>query len=209
MALGIPPASSGADFLSDWITFFFLLTPFFSVSAFLSFSKGKSAQERKKMAIKATGAMLMIGIGLFLFGNPIFRLFGITVDSFRVGAGILLFLVALDSVRGRQVVATEAEDLSVVPLAVPIAVGPGTIGVILVMGSETPSLGQMGFRLSALCAAVLCLGGMYLGANALEKYIPRDVLAVLSKLTGLFLAAFAAQLIFTGVRNLIFEPLSH
>lgn len=199
-------APDGAGFLSDWLTFFFLLTPFFSVSAFLSLSVHKSRQERKKLALKATGAMLLLGIGLFLFGNPIFRVFGITVDSFRVGAGILLFLVALDSVRGRQLAETESEDLSVVPLAVPIAVGPGTIGAILVMGSESSSPGQMGARLAALCAAVLCLGGMYLGAHVLEKYIPRDVLAVLSKLTGLFLAAFAAQLILTGARNLFLQP---
>ncbi|MDF3128762.1 MarC family protein [Kiritimatiellaeota bacterium B1221] len=206
MSSSVISATSGGDFISDWITFFFLLTPFFSISAFLSFSAQKTEVERKRLAVKATVAMLLIGIGLFGFGNTIFSLFGITVDSFRVGAGILLFLVALDSVRGRQLSATDTEDLSVVPLAVPIAVGPGTIGAILVMGSESATLGQMGLRLSALCGAILTLGGLYLGAHALEKYIPKDVLAVLSKLTGLFLAAFAAQLIFTGARHLLMAP---
>ncbi|WFB36971.1 MarC family protein [Kiritimatiellota bacterium B12222] len=206
MSLSTLLASSGADFISDWITFFFLLTPFFCISAFLTFSVQKSKAERKHLAIKSTIAMLLIATGLFLFGDLIFRVFGITVDSFRVGAGILLFLVALDSVRGRQLATTDAEDLSVVPLAVPIAVGPGTIGAILVMGSESTSLDQMCFRLAALCCAILSLGGLYLGAHVLEKYIPKDLLAVLSKLTGLFLAAFAAELIFTGARHLLMAP---
>lgn len=190
-------------FFGSWITFFFLLTPFFAITVFLTLTANKSPARRRKTAIKSTVAMMLIGIVLFLFGNTIFHGLGITVDSFRVGAGILLFLVALDSVRGRDVVATNSDEIAVVPLAVPIAVGPGTIGTILVIGSESVGFAQAAWGLISLLCAILTLGALFLGAHALERHIHKDVLAVLSKLTGLILAAFAAQLVLTGARNLL------
>jgi multiple antibiotic resistance protein len=190
-------------FVGWWIKFFFLLTPFFSVSVYLSLTAKQTPSRRRRIALKATVSMVLICVGLFFFGNPLFRVLGITVDSFRVGAGVLLFLVALDSVRGRSVVTSDHEEVSVVPLAVPVAVGPGTIGTLLVLGSDSETLGAALLGCLALVCAVCTLGGMFFAAQALERYIHKDVLAVLSKLTGLVLAAFAAQLIFTGVRNLL------
>jgi multiple antibiotic resistance protein len=189
-------------FFGWWIKFFFLLTPFFSVSVFLSLTAGETAARRRRVALKATVAMVLLCVGLFFFGNPLFRVLGITVDSFRVGAGILLFLVALDSVRGRSVVTSDGGEVSVVPLAVPVAVGPGTIGTLLVLGSDSETVAEAAMGCAALVCAVLTLGGLFIVAQALERYMHRDILAVLSKLTGLVLAAFAAQLIFIGARSL-------
>ena len=60
--------------------------------------------------------------------------------------------------------------------------------------------GRMGRQ---LIQATLGMEGVQLGA-ALERLLKKNGLNILSKLTGLFLAALASQLIFTGIRNIMF-----
>ena len=190
-------------FVGSAIKYFFLLTPFFAVSVFLTLTKGLSGHQRRQMALKSSVAMVFICMVLFFFGNYIFRILGITVDSFRVGAGVLLFLLAIDSTRGRKLEIEKEGDISVVPIAVPVTVGPGTIGTILVMGSESVGFSYASVGCLALVMAILAVGIMFWFAHELERFISNDALAVLSKLTGLVLAAFSAQLILVGIRNLL------
>lgn len=191
-------------FIGSAIKYFFLLTPFFAVSVFLTLTKGVSGRQRRQMAVKSTVAMVVICMILFFFGNFIFRMLGITVDSFRIGAGVLLFLLAIDSTRGRKIEIETEGDISVVPIAVPVTVGPGTIGTILVMGSESTGIHYASAGCLALVLAIVGVGIMFWFAHELERIVSNNALAVLSKLTGLVLAAFSAQLIVVGIRNLLF-----
>ena len=112
--------------------------PFFVISAFLSLTKDDSNSERQKIAVKVTLAIGLTCFVLFLFGSYIFDLFGITLDAFRIGAGAVLFISAVSMIQGKATVSPsdQKEDVAVVPLAIPITVGPGTIGALLVMGAS-------------------------------------------------------------------------
>lgn len=194
-------------FVSTWIKFFFLLTPFFVLSMFLSLTPHLEEKQRRQLAVRVTWAIFVVSIALFLFGNALFSVFGITVDAFRVGAGLLLFLSAVDLVRGdtkARTVPVEG-DIAVVPLAVPITIGPATTGALLVMGSEaqTASLTERLLSGAGLVAALLCVSAMLVASASVERLIGRQGLVILSKLTGLVLAALAAQIVFTGIRGLL------
>ena len=125
-------------FLNVYLKLFVIMTPFFVISAFLSMTRGFLPTERKKAAFKVTLAIVLSVFTIYLFGRHIFALFGITLDAFRIGAGAVLFLSAVSMVRGPTAVTppSPGEDVAVVPLAIPIAVGPGTIGALLVMAAE-------------------------------------------------------------------------
>jgi multiple antibiotic resistance protein len=100
-------------------------------------------------------------------------------------------------------VSEDAQDITVVPLAIPTIVGPGTIGAMLVMGAEG---GEMTMRLVVslgIVAAIALLGVVLLAAEQLERLLKRNGIQILSKITGLMLAALAAQVIFTGVANFL------
>ncbi|HEY1406787.1 MAG TPA: MarC family protein, partial [Spirochaetota bacterium] len=86
---------STIQFFHHFIRFFFLLTPFFALSVFLSMTHGRRERERKRLAILVTLSVLAVCFILFLCGNYIFYLFGITIDAFRIGAGALLFITAI------------------------------------------------------------------------------------------------------------------
>ena len=81
-----------------FVKFFFLLTPPFVMSAFLSVTKDNTVQERKTLAIWITLWILIISGVLLFFGGFIFKIFGITLDAFRIGTGALLFLTAVSLV---------------------------------------------------------------------------------------------------------------
>jgi multiple antibiotic resistance protein len=194
-------------FVSIWIKFFFLLTPFFVLSMFLALTQGMDEKQRRKVAVRVTWAIVVISVSLFLFGNALFRVFGITVDAFRVGAGVLLFLSAVDLVRSdssSRTVTTDG-DIAVVPLAVPITIGPATTGALLVMGSDASAgtLAQGAVSCAGLLAALLCVSGLLFAAASVERLIGKQGLTILSKLTGLVLAALAAQIVFAGLHGLM------
>ncbi|BDV44019.1 UPF0056 inner membrane protein [Geotalea uraniireducens] len=192
-------------FIAVWLKFFFLLTPFFVMSVFLSMTKELTPRERRRLALKVTGAVLVTCFTLYFFGNHLFSLFGITIDSFRIGAGALLFLSAVQMVQGNvAVTAGEGEhDIAVVPLAIPVTVGPATTGALLVMGAELQGAWQMVIGCAALAAAILCIGGLLASAASIEHVIGKRGIVILSKLTGLMLAAIAAQIILTGIRSFL------
>lgn len=192
-------------FINIFLKMFILLTPFFVLSAFLSLTKDDSQPERQKIAFKVTFAVIVTCFALFLFGTYIFALFGITLDAFRIGAGAVLFLSAVSMIQGKTAVAQQdsKEDIAVVPLAIPITVGPGTIGALLVMGAGLKTPPEKVVACLALLCAILLVGSLLVTGGRLEKVLGQQGLTILTKLTGLFVSAIAAQIFFTGLKNFL------
>ncbi len=192
-------------FINIYLKFFIIFTPFFVMSAFLSLTKNESQAERQRVAMKITVAVTLICFILFLFGSYIFALFGITLDALRIGAGAVLFLSAVSMIQGKTAVSPQEtkEDVAVVPLAIPITVGPGTIGALLVMGAGLVTISEKVIASFALFCAVLSVGGLLLAAGQLERLLGQQGLTILTKLTGLFISALAAQIFFTGLKNFL------
>lgn len=161
--------------------------------------------ERQKLAMRTTLAVLITALILYYAGNPIFATLGITLDGFRVGAGALLFLSAVSLVSGkRKSPETDDDaDVAVVPLAIPITVGPATIGTLLILGAELRGITEKTVGAAALIAAILTVGILLFSSSAVQRIIGRMGLSVLTKITGLVLSAMAAQIIFTGVKNFL------
>ena len=192
---------------STWIKFFFLFAPFFVVSMFLSLTRGESVKAKRSIANRAVLSAVLISLVLFFFGMPLFGLLGITLDSFRIGAGTLLFLSAIslvkDGVRTHADVPNETrDDVSVVPLAIPTIVGPATIGTILVFGAELQGI-DLGYGILGMILALLALLMLLHLATKLEKLLGTTGLNILSKITGLILAAMAAEIIMTGISHFL------
>ncbi|HPI91739.1 MAG TPA: MarC family protein [Deltaproteobacteria bacterium] len=192
-------------FVSIWIKLFFLLTPFFVLTMFLSLTQDLLTGVRRKAAVWLTLDVVIICFVLYFLGNAIFSVLGITLDAFRIGAGVLLFLSAVDLVRGTEnpLQREEPGSFIVVPLAIPITVGPATTGALLVMGAEVTTSWEKFVGCCALIGAVLSVGILLVLATTVERCIGRTGLRILSKITGLVLSALAAQMVFTGVRHFL------
>lgn len=191
-------------FVSLWTKLFFVLTPFFALTMFLSLTEGHDARFRRRLALSTTAAVAVICLLLFFAGRQMFSVFGITLDSFRIGAGVLLLLSGIGLVYGKQRTTGDADgDVAVVPLAIPIIVGPATTGTILVMGAELPTLSAKAAGCLGMLAAVACVGVMLLAGSLIQRALGTRGIAILSRLTGLILAAMAAQMIMTGIQGFL------
>ncbi len=185
-----------------WLKLLFVFTPFLVLSIFLGITRDYDAGRRRAFALRSICAVSIICFVVFFFGSVIFSLFGITLDAFRIGAGALLFLSAINLVQGHvPVTPSGADDLAVVPFSMPIIVGPAVVGVLFVLGADVVNIEERMAGAVAVGLAVATLGGLLLIATTIEKIVGKAQLAILSKITGLILAALSAQMIVTGIRN--------
>ena len=192
-------------FINYYLKIFFILTPFFVLSAFISLTRGFEDSEKKRIATKVTIAVMVSSFVFYLFGQYIFELFGITLDAFRIGAGSILFLSAISMISENSDTTshTNNRDIAVVPLAMPISVGPGVIGVLLVIGAEAGSYMEKIIIGAAIFLAVMTVGLILYLSSSVKRLIGEQGLVILPKITGLFVSAIAAQIIFTGIQNFL------
>ena len=192
-------------FLDIFTKVFFILSPFFSVSMFLLMSGNMDQRARRRCALRTSVAILVICFLVYFFGNLIFRVLGITVPAFQVGAGTLLFLTSIQMVSGRrsEMALDPDEDFAVVPLAIPMIVGPGTIGTLLVLGMEISGTREKVIAGSAIFLAVMMISLFLFLAMPIARILGQKGLQMMMKLTGLILTAIAAQIIFSGVEGFL------
>lgn len=192
------------DCFAVFVKFFFILTPFFIMAVFIAMTENETVEIRHRLAVRITVAVIVISLILYFAGAAIFELLGITVDAFRIGAGALLFLSAVSLVNGKLQLPDSKRsimDLAVVPLAIPVTLGPGSVGALVVMSSETQGLQQQILTAVSITAASLCVGLLLYLSAEVKRMIGRSGISMLSKLTGLILAALSCQMMFTGAAS--------
>ena len=132
--------------LSFYLKLFFLLTPFFIIGMFISMTDGVPVAERRLLARNVAICTMCVSLIIFLFGSFIMRLFGITVDAFRAGSGVLLMLTAIAAVNRQPSDAQKTfkfdkiQELALVPMAVPMTAGPAVLGTLMVEGTDAKTI---------------------------------------------------------------------
>jgi multiple antibiotic resistance protein len=194
-----------------YLKLFFMMTPFFVLSVFLILGKSLNSSEKKKIILKFSITVLVISLVFLIFGQYIFSLFGITLDAFKIGAGTVLFLSALEMIKGGTEVPEGSNkrgvDFAIVPLAIPVTVGPGMIGILMVIGAELDCLADTIVVVLALIAAVVSVAVVLLFSNKIQRLLGQQGLEVLPKITGLFVSAIGAQIVFSGIHGFFIEAL--
>lgn len=191
-----------SEFFAVFVKFFFILTPFFIIAVFLAMTENETVDVRHALAVRITIAVVVISLILFFAGMTIFTTLGITVDAFRIGAGALLFLSGVSLVNGKvELPAAKRSimDLAVVPLAIPVTLGPGSVGALVVMSTETTSLTARLLTALAIVVASLAVGLLLYLSAEIKRLIGRSGISMLSKITGLILAALSSHMMFTGI----------
>jgi multiple antibiotic resistance protein len=195
-----------------FVVFFVVVDPISLIPLFAGLTQGASARYKKKMAGKAASIALAICVLFSLVGAKFLDIMGISLSSFRIAGGTLLFLIALDMVFARpsgtrstspeQEEAKKREDISVFPLAFPFIAGPGALATILL------SVGEVGTRpllfvglLGAVAVVLAVCWVLMLATPRLMKVLGVTGANVVSRLSGVILAALAVQFIVDGIRG--------
>lgn len=195
-----------------FVVFFVVVEPISLIPLFAGLTEGATVGYQKTMAVKATAIALGICILFALAGAKFLDFMGIELSSFRIAGGTLLFLIALEMVFARpsgtrsttpeREEALKREDISVFPLAFPFIAGPGALATILLTAGEISGKPVLfaGF-LAIVTVVVLICGCLMLAAPRLMTVLGVTGANVMSRLSGVVLAALAVQFIVDGIRG--------
>jgi multiple antibiotic resistance protein len=194
--------------LITFTSILFIVDPIAVIPTYLVITSRETPDERAQTAFRACmAAGLMLGV-FALAGRLVLETFGITIPAFRIAGGFILWLVAMDMLRGQRstqettaevVEGQEKEDVSITPLAVPMLAGPGAISTVMVLSGQARGVGQVAaVYVSIALTAVACWMALRLGERLLER-IGRTGIRIVTRLMGLLLAAVAVQFVINGV----------
>lgn len=187
---------------------FAIIDPFGYVPIFLSMT-AKDSQARRRQMLKKACLTAGIVLGIFtLFGNSILGFFGISIPALQITGGLLLLVIGLEMLRvfpfGERLSPVETsegadkEDISIIPLAIPMLSGPASIATVTVLAAEAQ--GPFDY-LAILLSVVLTLFITFLtlcSAGRILKLLGVTGLNVVTRVMGLLLAAMAVQFVIDG-----------
>ena len=202
--------------LHDTIALITILNPIAAASIMISMVGNPTPQVIRPIAFKATLTVLIASLVTLYTGELIFKFFGIDVMSIKVIGGIILMMVAIHMVNGQTSKtrhteeevseAEEKEDISIVPLGIPILFGPGVITTIIVL-NHNMSKGYspvISYSILTLSIVISCIV-VYLTlryASAIYKVLGITGMKILTRIMGLIVGAIAAQFLVGGVKGL-------
>ena len=209
------------SFLSNFaITLFALLNPIGMLPVFISYTAHELKAVQRLVALFVSLTVMALLLVFLLIGSPILQFFGISLDSFRIAGGILLLIIGIGIVNGKssdnkeEIVTTETNNnltqaksiysQIVIPMAMPLLVGPGVIAnVILYSNEASKKRDGLGIELILMIALVSFLVFVILAAGKwLQKMIGNIGLNITQRIMGLFVAAIGVQFMVTGIINI-------
>ncbi len=178
------------------VQIFVLLNPFASFTFLMAAYKKK--MNVKIIAGKSVIVAFLIAVIITLFGPFLFSLFGITLDSFRIAAGVVLLLLAISMVRPQERHEIQKVNSLITIIAIPLLTGPATISFVTIKAFE---IGTIPVLLN-LCAAFLAVGAVFILFSIMITKINVTVVDIMSRVTGLFLSAVAIEMMAKGVEGI-------
>jgi len=197
-------------FISAFVTFFVVIDPPGCAPIYASLTSSAPPRDRRTMAVRAIMVSAIILLVFALFGEQMLGALGISLDSFRIAGGIMLFLIALEMVfekrterredRAQEIIETpEIEDVSIFPMAMPMIAGPGSIAAVMLLTSQHDGIDNALVILGALGAVLLLTLIGLLSAGPLMRVLGNKVEAVITRVLGVLLGALAVQFVVDGL----------
>jgi multiple antibiotic resistance protein len=204
--------------VSSIATFFAMCNPFANTPIFMGMTAGDDAATKKAIARRATVFAFFLAVVMAAAGKLIGELFGITLPAFKLGAGILVFMIGYHMVTGKahgaqssskeDVEATLAEklDKAISPLGTPILAGGGTISAAITF-SATDGFEGLVAVIVGFGVIMLMTYAFFLSGDAIEKRLGQSGITALTKIMGLILLTIGVQIFLGGVDSVLNEYL--
>jgi multiple antibiotic resistance protein len=204
----VPPISFEA-FIAAFLPLFVAINIPGILPLYIGMSESLEARARRSLLIRALTVAAVVAVLMLFAGEIIFRTLGISVNDLRVGGGIILLVLAItDLVFGDMKKRRSGEqdddiaggqELAVVPLGIPLIIGPAAITTILV------TQGQYGYvlTLASVVTNMLLVFAVFSAGPAIISKAGPSFSKAMAKIASLFLAAIAVAMIRTGIMGMI------
>lgn len=201
------------DLLKSFISLLALINPVGAVPFFLSLTSAQSDAERRHTIRIASISVFCVIAVTTLLGQQIISFFGISVGSLEVGGGIIMLLMAINMLNAQigntRATAEERDEaesknsIAVVPLAIPLLTGPGSISTVIVYAASAHHwYDRAGLIAIGAAIAVICFGALRL-AEPIARWVGQTGINIGTRLMGLMLSALAVEFIVDGLKALL------
>ena len=195
-------------FATAFATLTVIMDPIGTVPVFLGLTARYSQPKQRRAAIQATSVSFGVILTFAILGGQILRLLHISMEALQLSGGVLLFLVAMELLMGTDSSSPDTGDegvnVALVPLGTPLLAGPGSIVAVMVAVGQAGT--NVGSWIAVIVAAVLAHIVMWLTMRfslMLSRALGPGGIMLLTKISGLLLAAIATQLIMEGIFQFI------
>ncbi|MFZ5794782.1 MAG: MarC family protein [Sphingomonas sp.] len=197
-------------YISSLITFFVVIDPPGCAPIYAGLTAGATPVHARAMALRAVLVAAGILLVFALFGEALLHGLGISLASFRIAGGIMLFLIALEMVfekrterredRAAKIAAEPHDDVSIFPMAMPMIAGPGSIASVMLLMGRNEGIERSLVVLGALATILLLTLVSLLAAGPIMRVLGAKIEAVITRLLGVLLAALAVQFVIDGIK---------
>ena len=189
-----------------FVTLLVIMDPLGNVPVFLALTADEDRRARRRTA---RHAMFAAGLLIYLFaffGTQILAALSIGLPALQAGGGIVLFLTALEMLRGDILVPDRPRNVNVaiVPLGVPLVAGPGAISAAMVFmaggnGGGLTLAGQVSVAIAIAAALMVCWVALH-WAGLLERVLKDNGIHLVTRVMGMLLVAISVELIATAIQ---------
>lgn len=200
-----------SQFFYAFMAFFAIMNPISNLPAYMALVADDSQKISRKIAFRSLLIAFVI-VTVFIFsGDFIFKVFGITIVSFRIAGGILVAVIGYHMINGnhspsykgmeQQAVNSDPMAIAISPLAMPLFAGPGTITTALSLANG----GLQNQLITIVAFAFLCVITYLLlkSAKQIAEFLGENLMKIITKLMGLLLFSIGIQMIIVSVQTLI------
>ncbi len=198
-----------AFFVTSFVSLFAIIDAVGNVPVFLSITPNATDSRRREMVRKAAIASFVTLVLFAFLGNSIFGFFGVTLPAFQIAGGLILTKIAFDmleakSVRSRHTPEEEREgvertDVAIIPLAIPLLSGPGSISTVILLTSRAPDMAALGIVAAAITLNAILIYVILASSVRVARLMKETGMRIFGRIMGLILAAIAVQFVLNGI----------
>lgn len=200
-----------SQFFYAFMAFFAIMNPISNLPAYMALVADDSQKISRKIAFRSL-LIAFVTVTVFIFsGDFIFKVFGITIISFRIAGGILVAVIGYHMINGnhspsykgmeQQAVNSDPMSIAISPLAMPLFAGPGTITTALSLANG----GLQNQLITVVAFALLCVITYLLlrSAKQIAGFLGENLMKIITKMMGLLLFSIGIQMIIVSVQTLL------
>ncbi len=191
--------------LNEFVTLLIVVNPISALPVFLAVTSGFDTAKQRRVAVIAVLASFGVLVLFIIGGGFVLERMGISLRSFQIAGGIILFLVALDMVRGSSqvpaggVTGDQATAVAIYPLAIPKIAGPGTmLTVVLLTDDHRFDFGELSLTTVVLAVVLMITLAILFLAAPISRLIGNAGSSIIGRVMGMILVALAVHTVLSA-----------
>ena len=193
-------------YIESFLPLFVAINALGVIPIYLAVTEGMTSSQRRRLTLQAVVTASLVAVLVLFAGQLIFSLLGITVNDLRVGGGLILLVLSISNLifsdyrrRDPRTEGEEGASVGVVPLGIPLIIGPAAITSVLVSREAYGYLPT----LTSLVLNMILVFLVLAFSPWLGKIMGNAVSRAVGKVSSLFLAAISVALIRAGIVGMI------